>query len=434
MITELSHSFEKDNVFDVKDYLRLPMFLLTLDEFLIRGWNILVQPRQDEVQTHVEKITSDFLPIGYLKNRALESEAFNEEKIIIEPGNKLHDVPSQSDEVFHDWVKNRQLDEDWMNYYYEKSTIWPQLNETIRNEFRFKYGITLQQLVVFEKALIKTAQQQSNAGGNLPLPFIPEKLVTLMVEIMSKVDTIEEGVAKSFIKELEYTPDRTWSRSPLVKVKIGQKTRYTPILPALFVKSIVSNAWLEHISRGTRKSKSKGMLNEDWGKQFERYVRENLDQYHPDLIVDKGRMKIKRKKYPEIIDCTSNFIPEIDVIAQSSRCVYLISCKAMDHWIAFDNLSTFFLQNYKSFSKSIQADLENTGEISQIAECIEQSPKFLKDRGFSGKEIIPFLVCPVQRPLGLDSVRKWCLDNKLAYTLPKTKIIRANELKDYLFA
>ena len=434
MITELSHSITKEtNETDPKNYFRLPMFLLTLDELLIRGWNVLEQPKHDEIQTYVDKVIHEFIQVGYLRNRALESEAFNEEKIVLEYGTELHKLPIQTDEVFLEWASKRFLDEGWNNYYYEKSTIGLKLNETVRKEFLTRYGITIQQLVSFESALAKTAKNQRDGGGNLPLPFIPDKLVTLMIEIMSKVEPVEESVAKFILKELEYNPAKQWSSAPLVKVKIGQNTRYVPLLPSLFINGIISNTWLDHISRGTRGSKSQGMINDDWGKQFEGYVRKILTDHHPNLIVNSGRMKIKKKRFPDIVDCTSNSRPEIDVVAQSEKCVFLISCKAMDHSIALDQLMSFFLKTNKSFSKAIDDDLENARDISRTTECIRQSSDFLKDRGFTDKKIVPLLVTPDQRPLGLASVRQWCLDMKLAYFLPEAKVIRANELKDYSF-
>lgn len=434
MITELSHSLEMNNRFDVDDYLRLPMFLLTLDEFLVRGWNSVIPPEEREIQTYIDRVIHDFLQIGYLKNRALESAAYNEEKITLEPGKKLHELPSQIEPAFQEWTSHRSQDEDWINYYYDKSTVSLKLNRTLKREFQSKYGITVQQLSIFESALGNTALKQREAGGNLPLPFVPQELVRLMVEIMSKVDAIEEDVARSFLRELEYSPGRFWFRSPLVKVKKGREIRYTPILPALFLRNIVSNAWLDFISRGTRDSKSIGILNDDWGKVFEKHVREKISQSHPELVVKDGRTKIKRIEYPDIVECTSNPNPEIDVIAQSDAAVYLISCKAMDYWISFDNLVSFFLQDYKSFLKAIEADLKNTKEISQLAECIRQSPSFLENQGFSDRKIIPLLVCPDKRPLSLASVRQWCLDMELAYELPEVKIIRASELRDFTFA
>ncbi len=112
----------------------------------------------------------------------------------------------------------------------------------------------------------------------------------------------------------------------------------------------------------------------------------------------------------------------------------MISCKAMDQNIGSKNLLTFFLYDYRTFYGSVEWDLKKAWEIGDWAECISKSPSVLQDRRIRGKTIVPLLVTPDQRPLGLESVKKWCLDMKLAYKMPEVKILRVSELKEYSFS
>lgn len=432
MLTDISHTLKRGDEIDQADYLRLPMLLNTLDELLIHGWNIIEHRLPIEIQTYIDQVVHEFLPLGYIKNRAMESMAFQEENLVLEERMKPHELPLLSEPAFNDWTEHFTSDGAWHDFYYSRSERFRELSDVLKEEFHMEYGITPQQLIAFEFAMEKTAREQRDLGGNLPLPFDPEKLLAEMIRIMSREGPIEEEVARRILGELEYAPGKHWARSPLVEVRIGQEVRYTPILPSMFIEGVISTAWLEHFKKSTRGSRFQGMINNDWGKRFEEYVRETL-RLHTNLTVNPGHLKIKKKRYPNLIDCVLNPMPEIDVVAQSKDTVYLVSCKALNESISIRLLLTFYLFDYKTFAKKIELDLQYAEEISVLAKCIRKSTDFLKDRGFGCKEIVPLLVTPDLEPLGIESVRQWCLDMKIAHSIPEARVIQAKALRDFHF-
>lgn len=433
MMTDFSQSLKEGDEINPMSFLRVPIFLFTLDEMLLHGWNVLEQLFLSEVQSYVEIVEYEFLIIGQLRQRAIESRVIGEESLVKKKGMRSHEIPLLSETAFNDWAGNFLLDDEWHKYYYSKSERSEELRAELEHVFQNEFDITPRQLFEFEIALGKTARKQREMGGNLPLPYTPEKLFSEMCRIMRKFGVVEENAAKNFLNQLEYSEDRHWAQSPLVKVRIGRKIRYTPILPSLFIEGMISLAWLEYIKKKPCGSRLQGMINKDWGGLFEEYVREILRTHHKNLVVNPGCLRIRKKRFSDIIECTSNQRPEIDVIAQSESNVYLISCKAMDETIGSKLLMYFFQHDFVAFRKNIELDLKYAGQIEQITRCIRKSPDFLEDRALLGKKIIPLLVTSDVRPLSLESVRQWCLDMRLAYNLPNVRIIQAKNLKDFRF-
>jgi len=52
---------------------------------------------------------------------------------------------------------------------------------------------------------------------------------------------------------------------------------------------------------------------------------------------------------------------------------------------------------------------------------------------FTGKKLVPMFVTPDARSLSLKSVRRWCIDERIAEKIPETVIMRACDLKEYEF-
>ncbi|MGY5852369.1 MAG: hypothetical protein RTU92_02255 [Candidatus Thorarchaeota archaeon] len=430
VINSISKEISKNDIFEVANYLRLPILLLMLDEFLVRKWDTIEIPKPDDEQRYTELILKEFQIIGRLKNRMIESEATQEKCIVLEKGMILVDVPLQSESAFRDWSTQyiSQLDEDWFEYYYEKSTKAVALTSSFRKEFSKKYGITPQQLYAFETALSRLVKRQLQGEGLPFIHFTPNELLSVMNKVMSQIDSIDKEKTKEFLKELEYTPDKHWARSPFLKVKYGRTMLYAHLIPAIYSLKVLSGAWLEHVLIDTR---TLGMRSKDYGRQFEEYVRDLLRDFD-NLEVSKGSLRIRGKKYPELVDCTGRSNIEIDVVAQSNTHVYFISCKAMDQSVGSKLLLTFHLGDYKAFFGNIIWDLEKSAEISDWAKCIRHIPEFLEERGFTGKEIVPLLVTSDLRPLSLDSVQQWCRKMKLVESIPEAKVIQAKALNEFI--
>lgn len=430
IINDISKSIYDGGEIEVDDYLRLPIQLLVFDELLARDWNQIEPPSPDEIQRYVDFVVKEFQEIGLLKNRMIASEAVMEEHISIKKGERVWETPFQSESAFDDWINRYSFDGDWIEYYHNKSMISPELTESFRMEFSKRYGITPQQLHRFEGALAKFARKELRGEGFPFLNFSHEDLLSMMQKSMAEVEPVDNDKVAAFLQELEYNPDRHWSRSPFLKVTYRNNALYALLLPAIHSLKLLSGAWLEAVLEGSR---TIGRRNKDYGRHFEEYVRNLLRTHHPHLLVNRGSLRIRRNRFPEVANCVGTSEIEIDAVAQSDTHVYLLSCKAMDQSLGPKLLLSYFLWNYKTFFGSVEWDLEKAHEISDWADCIRKSPRVLEDRGFTEREIVPLLVTSDSRPLSLESIQKWCLDMELASTLPEAMIIQANALKDFTF-
>ncbi len=121
------------------------------------------------------------------------------------------------------------------------------------------------------------------------------------------------------------------------------------------------------------------------------------------------------------------------MVAQSDTHVYLISCKAKDQNLGPKQLLNFFLYEYRTFFGDIIWDLDKAGEIDEWTTCVAKSSTVMERFEFTGKKLVPMFVTPDARSLSLKSVRHWCIDERIAENIPETVIIRAGDLKDYMF-
>jgi len=121
---------------------------------------------------------------------------------------------------------------------------------------------------------------------------------------------------------------------------------------------------------------------------------------------------------------------EIDVIAQSSTKVYLISCKARDQFFGPEAIKDFLFPRYDDFQKNLEQDFEMAGEIEDYARCVRQSSTYLESRKFEGKEIVPILMTSDLRPLSLESVRSRIGESRDA---PGVRVIQAKRMDEFPF-
>ena len=143
-----------------EDYLRIPILLLTLDEFLVRGWNIIKVVTPAENQKYANIILKEYQFIGVLKNRMIESEASNEDVLVLKKGEKISDVPIQLESAFADWIgATRRLDENWMDYYHKETKISPKLTEIYKIAFSRKLWVSPQTILLTVSKVVVTLTQ-----------------------------------------------------------------------------------------------------------------------------------------------------------------------------------------------------------------------------------------------------------------------------------
>ena len=415
-----------------QDLLRFRLLLRILDEFLVRKWTqVDIGMKPEEVLTYARIIDSEFLKLGILRNLLLTVVATKAKTLtVVETEKDAEAVDQGLESAYEQWVIHDRLDGDWIEYYYKNSTRGKRIAEQVRKETRRKLGTTQEGIHRFSRAMARLIR------ANLKQPRVKEAPFLCMSkdQILSLLNpTVGAKAAESFFEELKYAPGKSWSRSPYVVVTYNRDTVYVPLFSAFNPANVFMHSWLDYISREVKGSSALGMMGRDWGKLFEVYVRHKLRECHPHLKVDDGNTVLDSNRFPDMRGCLNKIRKtkvEIDVIAYSTRRVYLISCKAPNQFRGPDMIESLEFLRAHEFGDSLVWDIRMAGEIEEYARCVRQSAKYLESRGFQGKEVMPVLVTSDFRPLSVAEVRTWMLGGRI---VPSTLIIQAKRLAEFPF-
>jgi len=415
-----------------QDLLRFRLLLRILDEFL-RHKQTQVEPvtKPKDLIHYVTIIEAEFCKLGVLRNMFLTVAAASAGKFTSVDTGQPNEWDDRELELAYElWVNHDYLDGDWIEYYYRDSTEAKRFAEQVKRETRARLRTTQQDIYRFSLGMSQMIKQNRREARIKRAPF----LCTSKDHILSLLgQTVGPEAKVGFLKEMEYTPGRSWSRSPFVTVKYNRETLCVPLFSAFDPINVFTNSWLDYVIREVRGSSALGMMGQDWGKRFERYVRDRLHELHPHLKVDTGNTVIDSTRFPDIRDCLLGIRRtkiEIDIVAFSERKVYLISCKAPDQFRGSDMIQRFHFLRAQEFETNLEWDLEKAGEIEEYARCVSQSASYLEPRGFTGREVVPVLVTSDFQPLSVPEIRAWMLRHR---TVPSTLIIQAKRLSTFPF-
>lgn len=110
MFTDVSHSLKVDQELEPRAFLKIPIYIHTLNEFLVHGWNVVEQVSNVNIQRYVDRVALEFLQLGHIKARAIESKIFGEEKIVLQKGWNAYDIPLLSESALDNWFSNYVLE------------------------------------------------------------------------------------------------------------------------------------------------------------------------------------------------------------------------------------------------------------------------------------------------------------------------------------
>ncbi|MFW9887058.1 MAG: hypothetical protein ACFFER_02675 [Candidatus Thorarchaeota archaeon] len=411
------------------------VLLGTLDELLRRGWNRLESLQiPNNVQTFEDIVWRDFQVLGHLRNMhsvALISKRKSMRVFADEEERNVH--MSKTDAAFAEWQGSYRLDGEWIEYYHNESRLDERIRTLVKAEVEEKYGFSQNRLIYFNKiiaGLIQRSIEWWMQGGNSIITWKHIELLDMLRQEYQYAPAIDSSTASAFLEEIEYSPDRSWARSPFVKIDMIQDTIYVPVHYFLYPPNIFASAWIDYIiERGS----AIGTIGREWGVSFEKYVRTELAKFHPHLNVEASNIILNSTTYPDIRDCLGEIGKsqiEIDVIAHTIKKLYLISCKSMGSYTAPDMLKNLSLLDFHDLETQTDQDFDMTGEIEDYAKCVKQSNTFLKSSGFEGLEIVPILITATFRPLCLESVQELFADYRI---IPSVRIIQAMRLSEAQF-
>lgn len=406
--------------------------LRTLDVLLRHEWNIVdLRMSQDEITKYGRIVLTEFSELGKLQDLYLECKAFKVERLVIEENQKITDTKIKLDTALEDWLKSSLLDAEWFEYYEDTSSRAGKLRKAINQELKEKHGVTLEFLDTFGRAIGKDIEDRLEPEET--------KMVSLIAffeaQLVKRLQSLDKNVdAYAFINEIEYKPEESWVRKPFVRLQDNstQDIVYFPINFAFFPGNVFAGSWVYHIAMAARRSSAIGIMGEEWGDRFEKYVRNRLNKCHPHLKISSG-VTISRLDYPDILDCVRKPSIEIDIVAHSDENVYLISCKAPDQFYGPKMLRTLMNVTSDEFERKLNKDLQDAWEIEKYAHCVKQSNRYLESFGYEGKRIIPILMTSDVRPLSLESVCEWATEAKIVNTLPDVQIVQAKKINEIRF-
>lgn len=407
--------------------------LKTLDAVLEKKWSVIdTHMTQKELSRFSRIVLREFSELGKLRQLKLECESFNIERLEYNEDQSLSDASLTLDAVFDEWLKLPFLDEIWFQYAYDSPSKAARVLQAINQELLKRYNIRLEVLYQFgtyinQDIRAKLEPQESKMFSLMGL--FMEHFIQRFHSLDSKVDV------RKLLPDIVYSPSSNWMLAPFVRLRDNstQKMTYYPIVFAFYPHEVFSGAWMYHIPKEATKSSALGIMSDDWGKKFEKYVRNQLKKHHPHLNLNKGRTKIRKSDYPSILNCIGKPSIEIDSIAQSSSKVYLISCKALDQFSGPKMLQSLLGSTFEEFENKLRDDLENAGEIDKYAECIQGFREYAEAEGWGKREIIPVLITSDVRPLSLNSACQWLVDAKIANKVPNVRIIQAREISSVRF-
>lgn len=415
-----------------EDMLKFRLLLRILDELLIREWNLIdLYITEEEILTFSEKITNEFTIMGQLRNGLVNSRIAKTQEIEVENDIPTNLASEKLMNAYREWWSSNQPHEGWIEFYYNTSRMAKDdIAKTLRSEFQARYGLTQEIFVGFEKAIITRIDEhlKNLLGKSIPFAhFGWNQLVAPLIPHVGRKD------AESWIKELLYSPDRNFARSPLVETIDNRTKVYVPIIAAFIPLDSFGQAWMYHLTKDTKKSSLAGKMTRDWGDIFEKYVRNELEKTHPELTVDPTHSIISSQKFPDLKNCFGEIHKnriELDVIAYSEHSVYFISCKARDMYAGAELVKDIFFVSFEDFEEMVEQDIEDAGEIENYTRCLGNSPSYLRSRGFQDKKVIPLLVTADLRPLSLASVQKWLPSYR---RVPNVSIVQAKQLHNFDF-
>ena len=311
--------------------------------------------------------------------------------------------------------------------YYESNKS-KKIEERLRSDMKSLWGFTQETVYDFAAIVKHNIREHLRVIHTLSKPlltFRSKNLIDFMGSDINPTDAI------NWLSEITYSPERNFNLSPFVKlVDEKQEECFIPLVAVFQPFGGFEPAWVYHSTKETRESRASGTMGKDWGGVFEKYVRQYILNHCPSLTVVQGGTKIRTTKYPDIKPCLDQIRKsaiEIDVIAYSTDCVYLISCKAPDLYLGPEMIRDLYFISFEDFIERIEWDADKAYEILDYAKCVKSSPLFLAENGYEGKEIIPILVTSDSAPLSFESVRQWAQQNS---SIPDVTIIQANKLHE----
>ncbi|OLS24546.1 MAG: hypothetical protein ThorAB25_23330 [Candidatus Thorarchaeota archaeon AB_25] len=433
MLNDASMKMGTPEQLDTEQLRRLRICIFTLDEVISRGWDRVIELSDDD-EEYIER-SEVFLEIGRLKERLWALKAFG-----VKEASWKTDQPPYLDEIeaepaFLEWRENLTFDEEWIEFLPQmRKEIGEKTSKQVERELFGRYGVSRGFLLLFQHKVGELLVNKLKSSPSGFIGFPKETLIAIMLEDMPSELRIDEEVARRFLHELEYHPERDWCRSPFLRVRHRSQELYVPIPAVFYPYKQFFNAWAMHIIRDFRESSASGRIGKAWGDLFERYVRQKLESLNLLQTIQRN-VKVRPGDFPDIkesLDFIGKPEIEIDVIAKSPQRLYVISCKARDFHDSTKLLHDFSIGEYSEFEKNLRQDIKDATEIRDYSRCLEQSSLFLNAIGFEGDEVKPLLVTPDTRPMSLEIVRNWAKD--LEYGVPVVDVIQAMNLEKYILS
>jgi len=176
---------------------------------------------------------------------------------------------------------------------------------------------------------------------------------------------------------------------------------------------------LDHLKLSAR-----GKLADQYGKAFQSYVDEKLDESKLP-ITNLGSRKISAYDYPEIRPWLNKLANkegfEVDRLIKCDKVLFVISCKARDFLYDRKVVRRDLFFSKEELERRVTQDLRDMSEIYTIADCIESCNEMRKRLKISAGRFVPVLLTSMKEPLSCSEVRSY-YSKRRGVKLPKVHI------------
>lgn len=427
-------STERDGLVDKIDptIYRLFVSFRAMVDILLQSRISTVQMVSNNEFLNIFSILGEHLRIGLLSHMLYIQKKYPVSNVKIEAGLivESREEPSELYEAFQSWVDIAGLDANWINWYFSRfREKRAKVGSLLRKEFKKTYGIELDDLTniseYFKGVSEEHVKETKWSVSTTPFLFIKRKKIKKeFSKHMTQRDT------QKWLRLLVYRPGKDLYKSPLIPLKFRGQKIYSLMTWVFTPSNHFWGAWITDMLLDHLQLSSRGKWAEQYGKAFQSYVDEMLNESKLP-ITNLGSRKILLCDHPEIKSWLDKLSKkegfEIDRLIKYRDILFVVSCKARD--FLYDRKvvrrGVFFPK--VELQQRLMQNLEDMKEVYLIADCLKSCDKMRKRLNLSADKFAPVLLTSMREPLSSPEVRSYYSKTNEKQVLPNVYILTTSQ-------
>ena len=390
-----------------------------------------VQMVSNEEFLDIFSILNEHLKIGLLSQMLYIQKTYPVHDIKVRNGEILEAQENSSElyQAFQRWVDAAGLDSDWINWYFSRyQEKRAKVGTLLRKEFKKTYHLELDDLTniseYFKDISEKHVKKTNWSVRTTPFLYIKRKeLKKEFLKHMSQRDT------QKWFKLLEYRPRRDLYKSPLIPLNFNGKKVYTLMTWVFTPSNHFWGAWIADMLLDHLKLSARGKWADQYGKAFQSYVDEKMDESELSII-NLGSRKISVYDHPEIRPWLDKLSQkegfEVDRLIKYDNTLFVISCKATDFLYDRKVIRRDIFFPKKELEQRMAKNLQDMTEIHVIIDCIQCCNKMRRELNLFADKFEAVLLTSMKEPLSCPEVSSYYSKIR-GIGLPKVHIVTTSQ-------